>query len=208
MKLAIFGTTGGTGRCLVEEALSRGHEVAALARDPGRLQIRDGRLKVFQGDVLDPSTLDAPIAGADAVVSALGIGYHRSATTVYSAGTGNIMAAMAAAGVSRLSCISASSIELPPKTFVRQWLFFRFVLQPMLRRPYADIARMEEMVRSSDVDWTIMRPARLTNGRRRGAYRTGVVKAGEAAGAARAASGKLPRAWSISRADLAHYMIG
>lgn len=71
---------------------------------------------------------------------------------------------------------------------------FRHLPQRMLRKPYADIALMERAVRESALDWTIVRAARLTNGPSTGRYRVcpgGHVRAG----------------WSISRADLAAYLL-
>jgi putative NADH-flavin reductase len=134
------------------------------------------------------------VAGADAVISALGIGLRRHATTVYSRGTGNILAAMAGAGVNRLLVVSTSSLQLPEPRQLAEWLLARFVLHPLLRRPYSDLATMEELVRRSSAAWTVVRAARLTNGRPTGKYRTAVNR-------------KLRSCWSISRADLAGYLL-
>jgi uncharacterized protein YbjT (DUF2867 family) len=64
----------------------------------------------------------------------------------------------------------------------------------LLRKPYEDMSLMEELVRASAADWTIVRAARLTNGPLTGRYRT-------------RAGANLPGAWSISRADLASYLL-
>ncbi|WP_207955774.1 NAD(P)-dependent oxidoreductase [Rubrobacter marinus] len=72
MKVAIFGGTGRTGRHLIEGALRDGHEVTALVRDPGKLATGHERLRVVEGDVLIPSRVEETVAGADAVLSALG----------------------------------------------------------------------------------------------------------------------------------------
>ena len=194
MRLAVFGATGPTGKLLTRQALDRGHHVTALARRPEAMQIEHLRLRVVPGDILVPGTADSVVEGADAVLSALGIGYHRHATTVYSEGTGNILAAMDRARVSRLLVVSTSSLHLPDRRELALWLFIRLLLHPMLRRPYADIALMEELIRRSDVDWTLACAARLTNGRAAGAYRTAV-------------NDRLRGGWSISRADLASYLL-
>jgi putative NADH-flavin reductase len=180
---------------VVAQALDRGHEVVALARRPDAIGIGNPRLRVVAGDVLISGAADAVVDGADAVVSALGIGYRRHATTVYSDGTANILAAMKTTGVRRLLVVSTSSLHLPDRSQIVEWLVTRFLLHPMLRRPYADMTRMEQRVMSSDVDWTLVRAARLTKGAAAGTYRT----------ASRA--GKLPGCWSISRADLAAYLL-
>lgn len=194
MRLAVFGATGGTGTEVTRQALRRGHQVAALVRRPEALRIDHPALHVVGGDVLVPAALRPVLAGADAVISALGIGYHRHATTVYSQGTGNILAVMEQTGVRRLLVVSTSSLQPPDRTQVAEWLLTKFVLHPMLRRPYADMALMEDVVRRSGTTWTLVRAARLTNGRRTGAYRTAV-------------DGKLRSCWSISRADLAGYLL-
>lgn len=86
MKLVVFGATGGTGRQVVAQALSAGYTVTALARRPEALAIRHERLTVLCGDVVEPATLVQPLAGQDAVVSALGA-RTRAPTTVFSAGS-------------------------------------------------------------------------------------------------------------------------
>ena len=97
MKLIVFGATGGTGRQVVETALSAGHTVTAVARRPEALALRHDRLVVLRGDVLEPATFAQPLAGQDTVVSALGV-RSRAPTTVFSAGVSNIMQAMKAGG--------------------------------------------------------------------------------------------------------------
>ena len=195
MRLAVFGATGGTGMQVVTQALDRGYHVVALARRPDAIGIENPRLRVVAGDVLISGAAEAVVDGTDAVVSALGIGYRRHATTVYSDGTANVLAAMKTTGVRRLLVVSTSSLHLPDRSQIAEWLVTRFLLHPMLRRPYADMTRMEQRVRSSDVDWTLVRAARLTNGAAAGTYRTA------------SHTDKLPGCWSISRADLAGYLL-
>jgi putative NADH-flavin reductase len=195
MRIAVFGATGGTGMQVVAQALDRGHDVVALARRPDAIGIENPRLRVVAGDVLISGAAEAVVDGADAVVSALGIGYRRHATTVYSDGTANVLAAMKTTGVRRLLVVSTSSLHLPDRSQIAEWLVTRFLLHPMLRRPYADMTRMEQRVMSSDVDWTLVRAARLTNGTAAGTYRTA------------SHTDKLPGCWSISRADLAGYLL-
>ncbi len=194
MRLAIFGATGGTGRRLVEQALARGHDVNVLVRRPETLPIRDPRLRIVRGDVLNPATVRSPVTDVDAVISTLGVGYRRGPTTVYSRGIVNIIDAMHEAGVKRLVCVSTTSIESAPGTPFGLRLLHRLVLQRILERPYSDIRVMERTITGSDLDWTIARAARLTNGPRRGTFH---AEAGHHAG----------RGLSISRADLAAYLL-
>jgi putative NADH-flavin reductase len=195
MKVVVFGATGGTGRRIIEQGLEAGHRVTAVARRPSAIEVRHERLEVVEGDVLRPETLEKPVADADAVLSALGIGYSRAATTVYSEGTANIMVAMRAAGVRRLGVVSTTSLDPPPVlSDPLQWLFFRGVLHQVLRKPYADVRIMEREVRASELDWTVLRAARLTNGPCTGKYRT-------------AFDDRIRGGWSISRADVADFLL-
>jgi putative NADH-flavin reductase len=194
VNLAVFGATGGTGRRVVDRALRAGHAVTVLARHPDRVTSRSARLRVLQGDVLDPADVRSSLCGADAVVSALGIGRSRAPTHLYSVGTGNVLAAAQEAGVRRLTCISTSGLQTSPDTSLAHRLVAELVLQRALRNPYNDMTRMEATVAGSDLDWTIVRAARLTDGPFTGVYRVST-------------SGPLPRAWSISRSDLADYVV-
>ena len=190
MKLVVIGATGGTGSQVVEQALAASHRVTALVRRPTAVTVQHPRLEVIRGDVYEPATLAQPIRGKDAVVSALGV-TTTSPTTLFSTGIANIMQAMQFAGVRRLICISASGLD--PGPGLLRWLA-RQVLWLMFKEAYTDMARMEAVVKASDLDWTIVRPPRLTNGPHTRQYHVAVNQ-------------HLARGWSISRADLADYII-
>jgi putative NADH-flavin reductase len=192
MRLTIFGATGQTGRQLLEQALAAGHTVTAVVRNPTRLPARHQRLKVVTADVLDPAAIQPAVAGADAVISALGPHPPRNRSSVMSAGTASILAAIqAAAGTSRLVVVSAAPVATDDRgTTLPYRLLFGPLLRTLLRGLYADMALMEEAVRRSGVDWTIMRPPWLSDGPRTGSYRQ--AKDANLRGGAR-----------ISRADLA-----
>ncbi|WP_314589992.1 SDR family oxidoreductase [Paenibacillus terrigena] len=193
MKIVVFGATGGTGRQVVMQALEFGHEVTAIVRNPEAVDIRHEQLEVVRGDVLNLSSFSPWIIGKDAVLSALGVN-HRKPTTVYSEGTENIVKAMEGAGVRRLIGLSSAGLVVPPDTPLLQRLVIQHVIQPMYKYAYEDMARMEAMVRKSALDWTVIRPPRLTNGSKTGRYRTALNK-------------PLLKAQGISRADLADYMM-
>lgn len=190
----MFGPTGGTGRGVIEQALTVGDKVTVLARNPAALEEFAGRITVVAGDVLDSDDVGRAVEGAEVVISALGIGMHRHATTVYSQGTANIIDAMKADGIRRLLVVSTSSLEIPSPRQVGEWLLAKVLLHRLLAKPYADMALMEQRVRDSGLDWTLVRAARLTNGPLTGQYRTAVNR-------------KLRGCWSISRRDVAHYLL-
>jgi putative NADH-flavin reductase len=190
MKLVVIGATGGSGSQIVAQALAAGHIVTAIVRRPAAITLQHPRLEVIRGDVFELATLAQPIRGQDAVVSALGV-TTTGPTTLFSTGIANIMQAMQSAGVRRLMCVSASGLD--PGPGLLRWLA-RQVLWLMFKEAYTDMARMEAAVKASDLDWTIVRPPRLTNGPHTGQYPMAVNQ-------------HLARGWSISRADLADYIV-
>lgn len=131
------------------------------------------------------------MAGADAVVSALGPQPPQNRSSIISAATASILEAMRAAGTSRLVVVSAAPVASDDHGTT---LPYRLLAKPLLRALlgglYADLAVMEETIRRSGLDWTIMRPPQLTNGPRTGTYR-------------QATDTNLRGGYRISRADLA-----
>ncbi|RPE46220.1 putative NADH-flavin reductase [Streptomyces sp. Ag109_O5-1] len=164
MKIVIFGANGPTGRQATRQAIAEGHTVTAVTRRPGEFPLSDPLLRVVGADVHDPSAVARAVAGQDAVISVLGVPYGRSPVTVYSEGITHIAQAMTKHGVRRLVCVSSTvlfGVPAPGET-----LFFRKVLEPFIARTmgrtvYDDMRRMEEIVRESDHEWTVVRPAGL-----------------------------------------------
>ena len=164
MRIVVFGANGPTGRLLVSQALAAGHEVTAATRRPDAFPQQHPNLTVALADVLDESAVDAVVDGANAILSTLGTPFGRHPVTVYSVGMRNILAAMDRHGVRRLAVVSSSATE--PRPYADAGFFFNRVLQPFVvnimgKTVYQDMRRMEELVRTSRVDWTIVRPSGL-----------------------------------------------
>jgi len=207
VRLTIFGATGGIGAELVRQALATGQEVTLAVRNPGKLPLSRNGTRVITTDLEapDPRSLESAVAGADAVLS--GVGPRPMAKAgVAEHGTRAIVAAMEATGVRRIVVVSAAPISTmpspgrphPPSRDSGEGFFMRTVGTPffkaVLRERYTDLALMEDVLRASDLDWTIFRPPLLTYGRLTGTYRTAFgrnLKGGE----------------RISRADVAHAML-
>ncbi|MES1169493.1 MAG: NAD(P)H-binding protein, partial [Leifsonia sp.] len=128
MKIVLFGANGGTGRVLTAQALDAGHRVTAVTRHPERFGLAHERLSVVAGDAMDASSASAAIAGQDAVLSTLGVPFGKEPITIYSVGTGNIVAGMGEHGVRRLACVSSSAVD-PHDDPAEGWIF-NHVLQP------------------------------------------------------------------------------
>src|SRR5258708_8909189 len=107
MEVAVVGATGSTGQPVSAEALARGADVIAVARHPEPLPQSGPGMIGAAADVLDRAALAGALAGADAVVSAVGTGASRQPTAVYSEGTANILRAMDAHWITKLAVISA-----------------------------------------------------------------------------------------------------
>lgn len=193
-KIIVFGATGGTGRHVVTMALQKGMEVTAVVRSPAAFNITEPGLKVVKGDVLVSGTFQDVFEGQDAVISCLGIPKIQE-TTLYSTGMRNIVQAMHASGVKRILCISSGALDIPPgSTFIMKFLL-KNVLQRIYRPIYADMRLMEATLKSSGLNWTIVRAPKLSDGKYTGKYRD--------------ISGQpLKGIPTISRADLAAYLLG
>ncbi|GAA5054515.1 uncharacterized protein YbjT (DUF2867 family) [Thermocatellispora tengchongensis] len=197
MNLTVFGATGGTGGHIVRQALDAGHKVTAVVRDPARLAVpAHPALEVFTApSVTDPAAIGPALKGAEAVLSGIGPSSRKAPPTAAPA-TRAILGAMADAGVRRIVVVSATPVGPTPPG---EGLFYRLVLGPViksvLKNVYADLAVMEEELRRSTAEWTVVRPPRLTDKPLTGKFR-------------RVVGGNVPKGHFISRADLACAMLG
>ncbi|MFJ8002125.1 NAD(P)-dependent oxidoreductase [Streptomyces sp. NPDC096310] len=194
MNLAVLGASGGVGRQIVLHALADGHRVKAGVRDPARLDLTDAHLTVLRADALDAGSVGDVVEGVDTVLSGVGPAARHDPLRPASTSARALVAAMSAAGVRRLVVVSAAPLN---RTGVAQtWLAHR-VITPMmwviLREVYTDLELMERTLADSDLDWTSVRPPRLTNGAGRGIYRH-AIDAG-------------PPGNRIARADVARAML-
>jgi putative NADH-flavin reductase len=164
MRIAVFGANGPTGRLVTDQALAAGHTVTAVTRHPEDFPTHGDRLTVLAGDVYDQVSVDRAVEGQDAVLSSLGVPFGKEPITVYSEGMTNIIRAMERSGTRRLICVTSSAVD--PGAGPHGGFFFEKVLQPFVvgvlgKTLYADMTRMEAIVRDSHLDWTIIRPSGL-----------------------------------------------
>ena len=196
MRLIVFGASGGCGSQLVKQAAARGHQVTAVVRSATRYEAPDG-VTVVRGDVLDASFVASVIPGHDAVASCIGIRYahpwarRESPDDFISRATTNIVSGMRASGLSRLSVISAAGVgdSRPARNSIIRFL----IATSNVGVGYADLDRVEEVLRGSGLDWQAVRPVRLSGGA--GTGRPHVTD-------------RFPATASIPRADVAAFMLG
>jgi putative NADH-flavin reductase len=192
-KIIVFGATGGTGLQVVQQALMTGYKVTVVARNPDAFTISNKNLEVIKGDVLQPSTFENIFNGKAAVISCLGSKALQK-TVIYSKGMSNIIEAMDKAGVYRVVCISAGAAVIPPNTSFLLRFLVKNILQRIFKYMYTDMLLMEKILSESDLNWTVIRAPRLTNGRLKGAYRIAIHNS-------------LHGLSTLSRADLADFII-
>lgn len=167
LSLTIFGANGGTGAAAVKQALAAGHRVTAVTRHPEQFTQRHDRLTVFKGDATVPGDVVEAIEGADAVLSALGVPYSHAPISLYSDSARCLVQAMSQTGPRRLVVVTSSAVDPNgfPVTSSVSRIIGKYVIGPVIhslgRTMYADMLRMEDIVRGSGLDWTILRPPAL-----------------------------------------------
>ena len=191
MKLVVLGATGGIGREIVKQAMERGYSVTAFVRDPERLKEFGDRLSVIRGDLLNSPELQEGIKGHDAVLSGFGarVPVSKADSDLLQRFAVALTGAMLHTTTRRVVVVSTAflfknAIIPPAHLFGR--LFFPDTV--------ADATKMENLITKSELDWTIVRPPRLTDKPRANKYRV--------------QDGHLPVfGFTISRADTADFMI-
>ncbi len=171
MKVVVFGATGKAGRAVALTLLAAGHQVTVFARDPAKAPAQNG-ISVIAGDALNAAEVARAVAGQDAVVVSLGnsqnpvilwLGAKRTTPpNICEVGTANVIAAMTAASVTRLVCISSYGVgDTRDRPSRAHKLIFRLL---RLGEQMADKEQQEKLVKASGLDWTLVQPVGLTDG--------------------------------------------
>ena len=190
MNILILGATGPTGQQLVSQALEKGHFVEAIVRDPHKLLVRHERLTVKQIDIFNQTLLSREIAEQDAVLSALGTGRDMHSDFI-SRVMPVIVGAMNNANTRRLLFLSSVGVG-DTKKFAS--FFSKMVFRLFLKSILDDKFKADQLLRASNLDYTLVYPTSLTNGKKTGKYKAGTDL-------------KLPFYPRISRADVADFML-
>lgn len=192
--IVVLGATSGIGALAVDEALARGLHVRGVARGAAGLAPRDG-LEPVAADARDSAALAGALAGAGAVIYALGVKERPAMIwqheTLFSETTAALIDAMHRTGVRRLVAITGFGAGRSRDAMSR---LEKLGHGALLGRVYDDKSRQEALIMDSDLDWTVARPVILTRG-----ARTGTAKVL-----------RDPSQWRnglISRADVAAYAV-
>jgi len=192
MNILIFGASGVTGHELVKQALAQRHSVTAFIRNPSKLKIKNDKIKVIQGDVINYQLVEAVVKGHDSVLSALGAAnpfkYHQSVVD----GVNNIIKAMETNGVSRFIYLSFVGVKESRNT---AGFVIKYIAPKLLSTEVAGHEAREKMIKQSQLKWTIVRAPTLSNGKHLAQFRSG--------------EGITSKGFTvmISRADVADFML-
>jgi len=190
MKVIIFGSTGRTGRQLIQSAIEEGFEVTAFARIPDSITIHHPRLKVFQGDATREKDVDAALAtGQEAVLFAVGTDLGQ--TYLRQTSMKNIIAAMQKYHIRRIVGIGGMGIlQADENQMIFETKDFPAGYLPVSQDHYA---AWQALLRSG-LDFTFVCPPTILDGPFTGKYE---------AKESYPPDGK----FLIDTADLAHFMV-
>ena len=176
MKIAIIGASGLVGTAVLNEALSRGHQVTAIVRDEKKISIQNNNLTVVEADATNEEECAAAVKNNDAVVSAFNAGWtNPNLYNDFLKGSIHIQQAVKNAGVTRyLVVLGAGSLYIQPGVQLIDTPAF-----PEAYKPGALAAKdyLNELKEETELDWTALSPAiefsPATPHERKGTYRTG-----------------------------------
>ena len=170
MKITILGSTGFVGKVLVRKALDAGYEIRTLVRNPEKLGEFRNRVEFVQGSIFESSVIDATVNGTEAILSTVCLPPGKNGDPVaYQKAMQNLVEAMHKHGIKRLIHIGgAVHAGGDNENWTLSRKFLRFFLN-MLSKPVLIAKHLEwEVLKSSDLDWTLVRPPRITRGKATG----------------------------------------
>jgi uncharacterized protein YbjT (DUF2867 family) len=166
MKILVLGATGRTGKHIIEEALKRGHVVAAIARNPEKL--KDFQIEVTQGTPYDYATVEKALDGCDAVINTLNVSRRSdnpwaslsAPRDLISKSASNAVKAMEKKGIRRFVALGTIGAGRSWKT--APWILKFIVSLSNLKYAFLDHGRQEEILEHSTLDYTICRAPMLS----------------------------------------------
>ncbi len=189
MKVLVIGAAGKTGRAVLHEAKAAGHQVTAFVHHAHDYE--EESVRVIEGDASDAAKMDEAVRGQDAVIDTIGGKTPYKETDLESSVAKTIIDSMQRNKVRRLMVTSMIGEGTSKENAT---IYERLLLSTFLRGADKDKAAMESAVKSSDLDWIILRPAILNDDPPKGDIRVFDAETGE-------------KAHKITRADLASFVV-
>jgi len=177
--IAVFGATGRTGRPFTELALKEGYQVKALLRTPSKLGIQNPNLQVIEGDLTNAAKVEETIRGTEIVLFLVGMSPNvRTPVDVRVVMTRNVLVAMQKTGVKRIIRLVNFAAAKDEKDKLG---FMMKLMLSMMKNNVAqqDEAASAELIKQSNLDWTIARNAMITSKPSKGSYFAGYVGEGK-----------------------------
>jgi nucleoside-diphosphate-sugar epimerase len=171
MKVAILGSTGFVGKMLTKKAIAAGYQVKTLARNPEKLKEIKDKIEIVEGNVFESSSVEAAIEGTEAVLST--VGPPQTGKPIdpyqYEKAMKDIVRIMDKHGIKRYIHIGGAvhdggENESWPlnRRFLR--LFLSLFGKPILVAKHLEW----EVLKASDLDWTLVRPPRIADEKTKG----------------------------------------
>jgi putative NADH-flavin reductase len=191
MKILVLGTRG-VGLQVIKLGLLYGHKIRAFSRRPGTLSIADENFEMFHGDAANSADIEAAAEGMDIIVSAIGIPPAKNDVSIFSVSAGHLVSAVKKNNVKLL--IMVTGIGAGDSMGHGGFIYDKIIFPLLLSKVYEDKNRAEAILSKSDINWIIVRPGFLTNGKLTEKYRVITHLDGIKCG-------------GISRADTAHFIL-
>ncbi len=161
--ITVFGASGRTGNEIIKIALEKGFKINALYRNRSLITLSHNNLNVIEGDILKFSNVKSAINGTGCVISALGTKPPYK-DVFCSEGTKNIIKAMYEFNINRLICITGAMIGDYPG--ILSGFMNKMKVRFNKTHPLISIDRLKQelAVKASGLNWTVLKPPRLTEG--------------------------------------------
>lgn len=157
MKISVFGGTGDVGKAIVDKLTAKNQIIKVLTR---QAKASTEKVNYITGNVLDYHTVEGVIEKDDLVI--ISLGFNNSARDTMSKGTQNILNAIKVKNCKRLICLSAQGVgdswEYMPIEFKEM-----VNKDPILKSSFEDHGIQELIIKSTEIDWTIVRPTEIVD---------------------------------------------
>ena len=195
MNIFLFGASGPTGLLVLQYLIEKKYFVKALVRSPEKIEMyKNNNLEIIKGDVFREETYSESLKNCDMVISILGFGKSMKSNNIYSSGGQIIIKVMQKSGVKKFLTVTSNGLQKDDPAIQKSSWLYKYIGLWLAREIYADMRKLEELLENTDeINWIIVRPPKLTNGRLTKNYQVANIYS--------------PGGIEISRADLANFIV-